>query len=53
MLPGSVATGRTAAALWDAGPAAATDDVEVILPLGKGKITRKGVKANELLTVKE
>jgi hypothetical protein len=27
-------------------------DVEVILPHGKGTLTRKGAKANELLTVK-
>jgi enediyne biosynthesis protein E4 len=28
-------------------------DVEVILPHGKGKLTHKGVRANQLLTVKE
>jgi enediyne biosynthesis protein E4 len=28
-------------------------DVEIILPHGKGKIERKGVKANEVLTVKK
>ena len=27
-------------------------DVEVILPHGKGKLTRKGVKANQRLTMK-
>jgi hypothetical protein len=30
-----------------------TVDVEVILPHGKGTLTRKGAKANELLTVKK
>jgi enediyne biosynthesis protein E4 len=31
----------------------ATVDVEVILPHGKGALTSKGAKANELLTVKK
>jgi hypothetical protein len=46
------ASGQPADAHFGLGTAASVD-VEVILPHGKGTLTRKGVKANEVLTVKK
>jgi hypothetical protein len=46
------ASGQPAYAHFGLGKAESVD-VEVILPHGKGTLTRKGVKANELLTVKK
>jgi hypothetical protein len=45
------ASGQPAYAHFGLGPAESVD-VEVVLPHGKGSLTRKGVKANELITVK-
>ncbi len=44
-------TGQEAVAHFGLGKEDAVD-VEVVLPHGKGKLTRKGVKANQMLTVK-
>ncbi len=44
-------SGQEAVAHFGLGKEAAVD-VEVTLPHGKGKLTRKGVKANQMLTVK-
>jgi hypothetical protein len=46
------ASGQPAYAHFGLGKAEKAD-VEVILPHGKGKLTHKGVKANQLLTVKQ
>ncbi|CAA9270134.1 MAG: hypothetical protein AVDCRST_MAG52-3167 [uncultured Blastococcus sp.] len=54
LLPGSVATARSAAVLWDVGPAGATDDVEVIVParsragaVAGVRVTRRTVAAED------
>ena len=46
------ASGQPAYAHFGLGKAEKVD-VEVILPHGKGKLTRKGVKANQVLKVKQ